>query len=359
MLYSKKISFLLPGAISSPGGGYKIILEHANNLAQKGHNVTIECPVKIDTKKSLLKDLNFLRLYYKRKYRIGYSCDSWFALHPNVKVRWIWSLDFKNVAPADIYIATEVRTSIYLNTYPVEPSNKFYFIQGYENWFVTDEVVKSTYRFPMTKMAIANWLVDIVNKEDQPCALTPNGFNTSKFHITEPIANRCKYTISMLYHWQELKDIPTAITALKIVKEKFPQLKVLVFGEMPDPQLPEWFVYYRRPNDETHLALNNQAAIYVGSSKIEGFGLTVGEAMLCGQVVACTDNLGYQEMAKHEQTALISPVGDPQALAHNIIRLIDDDQLRFKLAEAGNAYIKEHFSWEKAHQSFDNVLGLK
>jgi len=63
-------------------------------------------------------------------------------------------------------------------------------------------------------------------------------------------------------------------------------------------------------------------------------------------------------MAKHEKTALLSPVGDSQALACNIIRLINDDQLRFKLAEAGNAYIKKHFSWETAHQSFDNVLGL-
>lgn len=358
MLHSKKISFLLPGAISTPGGGYKIILEHANNLAHKGHLVTIECPVKIDVKKNLLKDLNYLRLYYKRKYRIGYSCDSWFALHPNVKVRWIWSLDFKNVAPADIYIATEVRTSIYLNTYPVDYSKKFYFIQDYENWFVTDEVVKSTYRFPMAKMAITNWLIDIVKKESQRCVLTPNGFNTNKFYITEPIADRDKYTISMLYHWQERKDIPTAIAALKIVKEKFPQLKVLVFGELPAPQLPEWFVYYRKPNDEAHLALNNQAAIYVGSSKIEGFGLTVGEAMLCGQAVACTDNLGYQEMAKHEQTALLSPVGDPQALASNIIRLIEDDPLRFRLAQAGYDYIHAHFSWEKAHEAFNHVLGL-
>lgn len=123
----RAISFLLPGAISTPGGGYKIILEHANNLAQKGHNVTIECPVKLDTKKNLLKNLNFLRLYYKRKFQIGYSCDSWFELHPNVNVRWIWSLDFKNVASADIYIATEVRTSIYLNTYPVDCSKILFY----------------------------------------------------------------------------------------------------------------------------------------------------------------------------------------------------------------------------------------
>lgn len=358
MTCSKKLSFLLPGAISTPGGGYKIILEHANELARQGHDVTIECPVKIDTKKSVVKDFNFLRLYYKRKYRIGYSCESWFALHPAIKVRWIWSLDYKQVAPADIYIATEVRTSIYLAKYPIEASRKYYFIQGYENWFVSDEEVRATYRFPMTKMAITHWLVKIVQEEGASCALTPNGFDTEKFHITHPVIERDPYTISMLYHWQGLKDIPTALAALKVVKSRFPQLKVLVFGDMPRPELPAWFEYHQRPSDEEHIRLNNQAAIYVGASKIEGFGLTVGEAMLCGQAVACTDNLGYQEMAKHETTALLSPVGDPQALASNIIRLIEDDPLRFRLAQAGHDYIHAHFSWEKAHEAFNHVLGL-
>lgn len=359
MLNKKRISFLLPSPISTPGGGFKIILEHANNLAERGHQVTIECPVKIDSQKSLLKDLNYFRLYYKRKCRIGYSCESWFTLHPNIKVRLIWSLDYKNVLPADIYIATEVRTSIFLNEFPIDYSNKYYFIQDYENWFVSDEVVRKTYHYPMTKMAITNWLIDIVKEEGQACIHTPNGFNTRKFYITRPIIDRNKFTISMLYHWQERKDIRTAFSALDIVKKEIPELKVLIFGEQDKPDLPDWYKYYRKPSDEEHLEINNTAAIYVGSSKIEGFGLTVGEAMLCGQAVACTDNLGYQEMAKHEETALLSPVGDAQKLAFNIIRLIKDDFLRFRLATTGCDYIEKNFSWENAHTQFYKALGLK
>ena len=84
--------------------------------------------------------------------------------------------------------------------------------------------------------------------------------------------------------------------------------------------------------------------------------MTVGEAMLCGEAVACTNNLGYQEMAKHEKTALLSPVKNPQLLAENIIRLIEDDELRIKLAYNGLKYIKDNFSWDKSHALLVNLI---
>ncbi|MDD6723064.1 MAG: glycosyltransferase, partial [Bacteroidales bacterium] len=61
--------------------------------------------------------------------------------------------------------------------------------------------------------------------------------------------------------------------------------------------LPEWIDYHQRPDDELHLRINNEAAIYIGTSRTEGWGLTVGEAMMCGQAVCCTDNAGFREMA--------------------------------------------------------------
>ena len=160
----------------------------------------------------------------------------------------------------------------------------------------------------------------------------------------------------MLYHKHERKDCNTALKALVIVKQKYPQTKVLAFGACPNPGLPEWYEYSQQPDSRKHLWINNEAAIYVGSSKIEGFGLTVGEAMLCGEAVACTDNLGYQEMAKHEETALLSPVKNPNKLADNIIRLIEDDELRIRLAKNGQRYVKGHFTWEKSQTILKNLL---
>lgn len=354
----KQITFLLFNACSSPGGGFKMIFEHANRLVQKGFKVNIVCPVSLNWQKgSLYYKFQCIYSYFLRKYKIGYDCSSWFPIDKRIKFYLTFSLNYRHVPESDIYIATEVRTAPYLEKYPISPSRKFYFIQGYENWFVSDEEVRNTYHYKMNKFVITNWLRDIVeNEEHEKCVLIPNGFDFDEYKLTKQIENRDKFTISMLYNEQEVKDCRTALKALDIVKEKYPQIKVLAFGTYPNPGFPNWYFYYRKPTSEQHLYINNEAAIYVASSKVEGFGLTVGEAMLCGQAVACTDNLGYQEMAKHEETALLSPITNSQLLAENIIRLIENDELRIRLAYNGLQYIQKNFVWEKSNALLVNLL---
>ena len=354
----KTVTFLLFGPCSSPGGGFKIIFEHANRLVHDGYDVSIVCPVSINwLKGSLCYKIQCIYAYFLRKYKIGYDCSNWFAIDKRVKFYLTYSLNYRHVPKSDLYIATEVRTAPYLNSYPIDDSRKFYFIQDYENWFVSDAQVRKTYHFRMNKLVITSWLKDIVEKEEsEACTLIPNGFNFHEYKIINPIECRDKYTVSMLYHKHERKDCKTVLAAFDIVKRKYPQLRVLAFGTCSNPGLPEWYIYHQKPSAEEHLKLNTEAAIYVGASKIEGFGLTVGEAMLCGEAVACTDNLGYQEMAKHETTALVSPVKNSQLLAQNIIRLIEEDDLRLRLAINGAKYVKEHFAWDKSRILLENLL---
>ena len=80
--------------------------------------------------------------------------------------------------------------------------------------------------------------------------------------------------------------------------------------------------------------------------------------MLCGQAVACTDNRGFREMAKDGDTALLSPVNDAEVLAANIIRLIEDDELRYRIAQNGMEFIK-HLSIDNSYELFKQALGLK
>ena len=355
----RNISFLLFDACTSPGGGYKIIFEHANRLVAQGYIVNIICPASINwSEGSLYYKAKCIYGYFLRKYKksLGYDCHNWFNIDKRVKFYWTYSLNYRHVPKSDVYIATEVRTSTYLNSYPVDNSSKFYFIQDFENWFVSEEYVRNTYHYKMNKIVITNWLKNIIEEEGESCTIIPNGFNFEEFKLTNPVESRDRYTLSMLYHLQVRKDCNTAIKAIEIVKQRYPQLKVLTFGSCPNPGLPEWFVYYQKPSSNDHLMINNNASIYVGSSKVEGFGLTIGEAMLCGEAVACTDNLGYREMAKQGATALLSPIQNPQALADNIITLIENDELRCKLAYNGLAFIKENFDWGKSSTLFRQVL---
>ena len=60
-------------------------------------------------------------------------------------------------------------------------------------------------------------------------------------------------------------------------------------------------------------------------------------------------------MAQDGVNALVSPVGEAEALAMNIIKLIEDDQLRYRLANAGYELI-QNFDIEKSIEKFEQAL---
>ena len=153
-----------------------------------------------------------------------------------------------------------------------------------------------------------------------------------------------------------LKGSSNALEALYTIKEKYPQLEVNVFSAECRPKtLPEWFHYYKSPDKETHNRILNESAIFVAPSWSEGFGLTVGEAMICGCAVACSDNPGHQEMAIHGQTALLSPVKDVEGLTSNILQLIENDALRHQIANEGHQFI-QNFTIQNSYLQLKQLI---
>ena len=69
------------------------------------------------------------------------------------------------------------------------------------------------------------------------------------------------------------------------------------------------------------------------------------EAMMCGAALVTTDTGGSWDYALNEETALVSPSKDPEALAKNLARILGDDSLRLKIAEMGYQKIRQ-FSWD-------------
>lgn len=350
------IVFLLPSGSKIPIGGYKVVFEYANRFATDGYDVSIVYPAycfKFNQScvVAFLRRCKALIRYIVWGLTKKYSGRKWFNLDERVKERWVWSLACR-LPSSDAYIATAVATSVYLQRHteiPVE--RKFYLIQGFEAWGgITSEQVIATYHYPLKKIVVARWLEHIVSANAEKCSLIFNGFDFEYFKYTYPIQNRNRLNVCMLYHYVEAKGCADGFQALDIVKVKYPDLRVNIFGVPPRPkELPDWYYYYQQPDKETHNRLYNESAIFIGTSWTEGWGLTVGEAMICGCAVACTDNAGYLEMATDGETALVSPVRDAEALATNIIRLIEDDDLRFRIAEAGNRNIRQ-FTWEKAYE---------
>ena len=350
------IVFLLPGHAKKPIGGHKIVYQYANMFIDDGYKVSIVYGASGLFEKDKFKDKykSILRYVYF-KVTGEFKPYHWFNLNKKVNLYFNWDLKQNNVPKADKYICTSVETSYRLNKFN-DNIDKFYFIQDYENWKWGKEKVIESWKFKLNKIVISSWLKELVNKTEEKAILVENGFDFNIFNLDKPISEKENNKVIMLFHTAAHKGVQNGFNALEIVKQKFPNLQVTLFGTFPKPiDLPTWYEYYQSPDKDKLRALYNDAAIFVGSSIEEGWGLTLGESMQCGCAVACTDNKGYGAMAIHDKTALVSRVGDIEMLATNISKLIEDDNLRFHIANNGNLHIK-NFTVESAYDKFKKAI---
>ena len=160
----------------------------------------------------------------------------------------------------------------------------------------------------------------------------------------------------MMYNKGRYKAAEDGIKALHIVLNKFPRLKIILFGKDNAPSnLPKNFEYRRNINETQLVELYNSSYIFVSSSISEGFGLPSAEAMSCECAVASTDCGGNRDFAIHNETALISKPGDYKSLAKNILILLNNDVLRDDLSKKSQAHI-QNFNWDRAGNQLENFI---
>ncbi len=94
------------------------------------------------------------------------------------------------------------------------------------------------------------------------------------------------------------------------------------------------------------------ADLFVLPSRYEGYGSVYAEALLRGLPIVACDAGAVPELVGPDAGILVSP-GDPTALAHALQRLLDDDDLRVRLA-AGSRRRGAHIpAWD------DTVRGVR
>lgn len=355
---AKSITFLMPSNGSKgPAGGYKVVYEYANRLASDGYKVHIAYPLT----------MNFSRYSFKQKLRVvprliswminGVSCSKWFKLDDSVKEHLVLGLCQCFVPKTTYYVATGVKTAYYLSQYTNVPKgNMLYLIQGFENWGVSDEYVYNSYLLGLKNIVISNWLAEKVDEVSAKYTLIKNGFDFKYFKLNTQIELRKPHSIAMMYHTNPLKGAKYGIEAIAELKKKYPDLSVSMFGTPPRPDfLPTWITYYQKPNQEQHNKIYNESAVYLAPSLSEGWGLTVGEAMICGAAIVCTETLGFREMVNDNETGLIAPIHDSKALAEKVDILFSDNTNRINLAKAGNESIQK-FKWDESYQLLKDLL---
>jgi glycosyltransferase involved in cell wall biosynthesis len=223
--------------------------------------------------------------------------------------------------------------------------------QGYTE--LESETVRARLCRGLRVLATSKWLTEEARRFGSRASHTPYGLDDQIFFPGTPAEERGPI-VSMLCHYLDWKGTSDGIAAFEIVRRERPETDVRLFGTAR-PDFPAEF--RPRLRREEVAALLRESAVFVCSSWEEGFGMPGLEALACGAALATTDTKGSRDYAIDGETALVSPPREPELLAQNILKLLDDAELRGELAARGAEYAHTHFRpWPEAARVMRRAL---
>jgi YD repeat-containing protein len=102
--------------------------------------------------------------------------------------------------------------------------------------------------------------------------------------------------------------------------------------------------------------------VYVVSSLYEGLGRALSEALASGRPVVATAVNGVIDIVEPGSTGLLAPPADPEALARNVVWLLDHPEVARRLGQAARARARATFEPERMchliELTYARLLGL-
>jgi glycosyltransferase involved in cell wall biosynthesis len=356
----KSITFLVSSSGEGPIGGLRIIYEYANRLADRGWHVAIVHPAILWPKfadLSFLKKIQILIRFCRSAISKQFLPSKWMKLHDKISMLWALTLDEKYIPDADYVVACPVESTFYAENYSIKKGEKIYFIQGYENWNVGDKKLLESWQMQFKKITVAKWLGDRINEKcNSKCIVIPNGIDTKCFYVERPFNKRHPYSICFIYHNLNIKGSIYALSAINILKSKFPNLSITVFSAIPpEIPLPVYLKIDINPSQAQIRHHYNNTKVFISPSLSEGWPLPPAEAMLCGCVVVATDISGHREYIEEERTGFFCKPSSGESIAEKVEYIFNNEKIAAKISEQASVSLKE-FDWVSRTDLFENAL---
>lgn len=196
----------------------------------------------------------------------------------------------------------------------------------------------------------------------------PNGIDAERLRelaTIQPVPSALcgRYRIATFGRLAPEKDLDTLFNALAIVRRELDVTLTLV-GDGPErerlQQLArelgiataiEFHGFHVNP-----YAFVKGSDVFVHTSRFEGFGNVILEAMACEIPVIATDcDFGPREIIQHGENGLLVPIGDTQQLAKSIRRLCQDSLFREHLISKGLETV-QGYTVVRMVQSYEDTI---
>lgn len=183
-----------------------------------------------------------------------------------------------------------------------------------------------------------------------------NGIDTNRFQYEGrsrvPALDNASLVIGVVCVLRPEKDLVTLIETFALIAADTRDVRLAIVGSGPELARLESLAQERRVWDQCVFqpAVSDVASwlksidIFVLPSISEALSNSLMEAMACGCACIASRTGGNPELIRDEETGLLFEPGNYQDLAKKLYRLLNDADLRSRLARAGSRFIRDGFS---------------
>ena len=169
--------------------------------------------------------------------------------------------------------------------------------------------------------------------------------------------------IGNIAHMADHKGQIYLISAADIVKRRWPNVRFVIVGdgelrgeleaEARKLSLDGVMIFAGFRKDIPSILASFD--IFAFPSHLEGLGTSLLDAMAMKKPIVSTTAGGIPEIVEDCVNGILVPPKDPEALATAIIRLVEDDALRFRYGNAGRRIVEERFTVDRMAEKTEAV----
>ncbi len=355
-----RITFLLSSLWLS--GGVLLVVDYANRLQQRGHQVTLVIPggaLDPAVCQKLFAGVQIIEGKLPLPRLTSTRTLAWW------KLAW-YVVDLVRITPrSDVVIATHTPTTIpaWLLRLLRKARQLAWLYMDYDEMFRQRPLERFLLHW-MPRcfdllMTISQPLADHVRGRTKGAVVVTGSGLARQEHFSTPTAPKMrdsKFRVLYVGDTRPRKGLREFLAAMAPVYQQVPNLELLIVSKEPvaiDTAVPYQLHIY--PTDEALVALYSHCDLFVSCSWGEGLGYPPLEAMACGAPVVLTDSVGVRDYAWHEINCLIVPPREPAAIAAATLRLAQDPALAQRLIEQGKATIR-HYQWDRVIDRVETAL---
>jgi phosphatidylinositol alpha-mannosyltransferase len=346
-----RIGMVCPYSFDVPGGVQAHVLQLAEVLRARGHEVSVLAPASphVELPDYVVSAGKALAIPYNGSVaRLQFSP----AAHRKVK-KWLMRGEFDVLhlhepnAPSLSMLALNVAEGPIVATFHTSTTKS-----------LTLSMAQGLLR-PMHEKIIGRIAVSDLARRWQMEALgsdaveIPNGVDVAAFAMAQPLPGypRSGRTVLFLGRYDEpRKGMAVLLGALPALVEKFPDLEVLIVGRGDEPELRSTagklaghLRFLGQVDDAEKASALRSADVYCApNTGGESFGIVLAEAMAAGAAVVASDLDAFRRVLRDGQAGRLVPVDDHAALAAALIEVLDDDALRASYVAAGREAVRRY-----------------